>query len=49
MNSESNNKSRLKTTKQKLIVRFNGLGLLDWELIPRRVMRLIENIEIAYI
>jgi hypothetical protein len=28
MNSESNSKSRLKTTKGKFIVRFNGLELL---------------------
>ncbi|WP_158310530.1 MULTISPECIES: hypothetical protein [Nostocales] len=28
MNSESNSKSRLKTTKRKFVVRFNGLELL---------------------
>ncbi|OBQ39276.1 MAG: hypothetical protein AN485_06325 [Anabaena sp. MDT14b] len=38
MNSESNSKSRLKTTEKKLLVRFNGLGLLDWEFIPRRLI-----------
>jgi hypothetical protein len=34
----SNSKSRLKTTEKKLLVRFNGLGLLDWEFIPRRLI-----------
>jgi hypothetical protein len=38
MNSESNSKSRLKTTKEKFIVRFNGLDLLAQHLNSGRIM-----------
>ena len=38
MNSESNSKSRLKTTKEKFIVRFNGLNLLALNFSSGRTM-----------
>jgi hypothetical protein len=38
MNSESNSKSRLKTTKEKFIVRFNGLNLLALNFSSGRIM-----------